>query len=354
MTNDLTCLPALAALLLPLSGCVLSASADGSVEAEIEIGTLHATSAASDEASRELPPIESLHLLGYAVSGGFHGDGAIRLGVLALDGAGEAILDSNVYLDAQVTCDVSFPMGGSIRIDAAHQPAPGKPFQMALDLDGSGSMAGSDPQGRRIPASQGLIGVVQESFPGSTFAAWEFNDEVVQLIDFTSDTSAVSTAVTRVGSDGSTRLHESVQQILDGFAAAPQSDAQPAILLLSDGMDTASDVDRDDVIAYAKQLGVPIYAVGLGGALDIPGLDFVGDLQVYAHDTGGMFTFIEHSGALEQAFENMALGISRDYQEVTLVLDGGLFLPLSTCEVDLLARAGEQERHASFEFVVPL
>lgn len=354
MIKDLTCLPALAALLLPVSGCIFSASADGTVEAEIEIGTLHAVSAESDDASRSLPPVESLHLLGYSVSNSFHDDGAIRLGLLALDANGEAILHNDLYLEAQVTCDVSFSMGGSIRVDATHEPNPGKPFQMAIDLDGSGSMDSSDPQDRRIPASQGLIRVVEDSFPGSTFAAWEFNDDVVQLIDFTADTTAVSSAVTRVGSEGSTRLHESVQQILDGFAAAPQPDAQPAILLLSDGMDTASDVGRDDVIAYANQLGVPIYAVGLGGALDIPGLDFLGDLQVYAHDTGGMFTYIDHAGSLEQAFENMALGISRGYQEVTLVLDGGFYLPFSTCEVDVLARAGEQERHASFEFVVPL
>ena len=352
MTKDLTCLPAVASLLLPLYGCSFAASAQGDVE--IEIGTLHVASAESDDASRGLPPIEELHLLGYAVSGGFHHDGAIRLGVLALDDAGRAILDGDIYLEAQVACDVSFPMGGSVRIDAAHQPTPGKPFQMAIDLDGSGSMAGSDPQDRRIPASQTLIGAIDDSFPGSTFAAWEFNDEVTQLIDFTDDTSAVSSAMSRVGSEGSTLLHESLQQILQGFDAASQADAQPAILLLSDGMDTASNVDRSEVIAYANQLGVPIYAVGLGGALDIPGLDFVGDLQVYAHDTGGMFTYIEHSGALEQTFENMALGISRGYQEVTLVMEGGFYLPFSTCQVDLLARAGEQERHASFEFVVPL
>jgi len=215
-------------------------------------------------------------------------------------------------------------------------------------------MDSSDPQGRRIPASQGLIDEIAESFPGSTFSAWEFNDDVNLLVDFTSDTGTVKSAVTSVGSYGSTRLHDSVQQILQGFAANPTADVQPAILLLSDGMDTASDADRSQVIAQAQALGVPIYAVGLGGALDIPGLNFVDDLQVYAHDTGGMFTYIDHAGALEQAFENMALGIAHGYQEITLVLDGGLYLPFSTCAVTLEARAGEQSGHASFEFVVPL
>jgi len=311
-------------------------------------------SAGSDEASKDLPPIGSLHLLGYAVSSDFHGDGAISLGMLALDANGQAILETDIYLEADVTCDVSFPMGGSIQIGTSHQPNQNQPFKMAIDLDGSGSMDSSDPQGRRIPASQGLIDEIAESFPGSTFSAWEFNDDVNLLVDFTSDTGTVKSAVTSVGSYGSTRLHDSVQQILQGFAANPTADVQPAILLLSDGMDTASDADRSQVIAQAQALGVPIYAVGLGGALDIPGLNFVDDLQVYAHDTGGMFTYIDHAGALEQAFENMALGIAHGYQEITLVLDGGLYLPFSTCAVTLEARAGEQSGHASFEFVVPL
>ncbi len=355
MTTRYSSLALLAATLLPLSACDLSMSGDteGNFEAELEIGRLNATSAASDEASRDLPPIGELHLLGYSVSSQFHSDGAISLGMLAMDTTGEAILDSDIYLEAEVTCDVSFPMGGSIHLGAAHQPDQNRPFQMAINLDGSGSMSSSDPQDRRIPASQMLIDVIDESFPGSTFAAWEFNDEVNLLVDFTSDTNAIKTAVTEVGADGSTRLHDSVQQILHGFATSQTPDAQPAILLLSDGMDTASNSDRSAVIAQAKQLGVPIYAVGLGGALDIPGLDFLDDLQVYAHDTGGMFAYIDHAGALEQAFETMALGISKGYQEITLVLDGGFYLPFSTCQVDLRARAGEQESHASFEFVVP-
>ncbi|MBW2459467.1 MAG: VWA domain-containing protein [Deltaproteobacteria bacterium] len=355
MTNRLTCLPFLAAALLPLTACDMSLVADseGNFEGTIEIGTLAVTSAASDEASKGLPPIGSLHLLGYSVSSDFHGDGAISLGMLALDINGEAILDADIYLEADVTCDVSFPMGGSIQIGTAHQPNQGQPFQMAIDLDGSGSMGGSDPQDRRIPASQGLIDEINESFPGSTFSAWEFNDDVNLLIDFTTDTNAVKSAVTGVGSDGSTRLHDSVQQILQGFAANPNPATQPAILLLSDGMDTASDADRGAVISQAQALGVPIYAVGLGGALDIPGLNFVDDLQVYAHDTGGMFTYIDHAGALEQAFENMALGIANGYQEITLVLAGGFYLPFSTCSVTLEARAGESQGYASFEFVVP-
>lgn len=356
MTKHLTSLSLLATTLLPLAACNFSLAGDseGNFSASVEIGKLSAASAESDAASQALPPIEELKLLGYQVSSDFHDNGAIALGVLALDANGEAILDSRLYLEAEVSCDVSFPMGGWIQVGASHPADQSRPFRMAVDLDGSGSMASSDPSAQRIPASHMLIDVIDQSFPGSTFAAWEFNDEVVPLVGFTSDTSTVKAALSTVGSDGSTRLHDSVKEILDALSTTPTPGAQPAILLLSDGLDTASDADRDDVIYQAQSLGVPIYAVGLGGALDIPGLDFLGDLQVYSYYTGGMFTYIDHAGALEQAFEAMALGMTHGYQEITLVLQGGLYLPFSTCQVDLAARAGGQESHASFEFVVPL
>jgi len=117
MTHRLSCLPFLAAALLPLTACNMQMYADseGHFEGSIEVGTLAVASAGSDEASKDLPPIGSLHLLGYAVSSDFHGDGAISLGMLALDANGQAILETDIYLEADVTCDVSFPMGGASR-----------------------------------------------------------------------------------------------------------------------------------------------------------------------------------------------------------------------------------------------
>ena len=139
------------------------------------------------------------------------------------------------------------------------------------------------------------------------------------------------------------------------MAASPDAAFQPALLVLSDGADNASDgVTADDVINKAKAAHIPIFGVGLGGALDVPGLSFVGDLQRYADETGGVFTYLKSADDLGARFEKLALGASKGRILADVHLTGGVFVPFSTITIKVEVHAGSKVATDSFDFIVPV
>jgi hypothetical protein len=80
----------------------------------------------------------------------------------------------------------------------------------------------------------------------------------------------------------------------------------------------------------------------------------VGDLQEYAHATGGLFVHVGAANRLERAFENLALGTAEGRILLDVRLTGGVYLPFSTCTVELDVHAGGQAATTSFDLVMPM
>jgi hypothetical protein len=341
------------AFVLGLATVGCEADVNGALD--VKLGQAHAASAANDEASKALPPVSSLAVLGYQVSKNFHSDGLVRITLLPVDDKGGAILDDKIFVEIDATCNVPFPMNASVKIGEIRKPIDKKPFKFGIALDGSGSMDSADKDKLRVKATQGFIDVIGKNFQGSMFRADQFDTKVTKFFDFTADMEAAKAGVAKVSANGGTALHKSTAELIDAMSQLPDDKYQPALLVLSDGMDNSSEgVTREQVIAKAKEKKIQLYAVGLGGGLDVPGLSFVGDLQAYAQETGGVFTFVKNASDLDPMFQKLANGATKGQVFTDISLKGGTFIPFSTITIKFSVHAGGKVMQDSIEFIVPV
>jgi Ca-activated chloride channel family protein len=135
------------------------------------------------------------------------------------------------------------------------------PMDVILLLDASSSMR------ERMPivhsAAKGFMKLLRSGDRGAVIA---FSDSVRVVQDLTSDSAAVESAINSTEARGATALHNAVYVALKEFgrtARAPGEVRRQSIAVLSDGEDTSSLVDFDDVVALARKTGVNIYTIGL-------------------------------------------------------------------------------------------
>lgn len=157
------------------------------------------------------------------------------------------------------------------------------PINVVLAFDGSGST-----EGRRIAdlveAGRALIGGLK---PIDRIALTTFNHAVAPRVPLTSDFSQVATALGRLEPSGQTA-------ILDGVHAAimtTQAEAgRSLVIVCTDGRDTISWLQADEVAEVAKRSNAVIYGVAAGGARQWA------DLRDLTELTGGHTIEIEKSG----------------------------------------------------------
>lgn len=93
----------------------------------------------------------------------------------------------------------------------------------------------------------------------------QFNDRPLVLQDFTADQAALASAVDKTSASGATALHNALYVALKDLGKHKKAGElrRRAIVLLSDGEDTASIVSDDQVLELAKKTEIAIYAVSL-------------------------------------------------------------------------------------------
>jgi VWFA-related protein len=135
---------------------------------------------------------------------------------------------------------------------------------VVLVVDVSGSMDGDPLTQARTAANEFVSGLS----PQDTVAVLTFSDSVSLVQDFTSDKGAVTLALDRLQAEGNTALYQAASEAAFKAAASPLP--RKVIILLSDGVDYGgkSAVSRDDSIAQARYIGVPVYTIGLGSDID--------------------------------------------------------------------------------------
>jgi len=135
---------------------------------------------------------------------------------------------------------------------------------VVLVVDVSGSMDGAPLTQARTAANEFVSGLS----PQDTVAVLTFSDSVSLVQDFTSDKEAVTLALDRLQAEGNTALYQAASEAAFKAAASPLP--RKVIILLSDGVDYGgkSAVSRDDSIAQARYIGVPVYTIGLGSDID--------------------------------------------------------------------------------------
>ena len=137
--------------------------------------------------------------------------------------------------------------------------------RLALLVDSSGSMVvGAKPDRTRMAANF----LIAKMRPADAATVFSFDSEVRRLTPYTGDSETLRSAGSSVVPFGSTCLFDAIV----GTARTVQEDAPRAraVVLLTDGIDTASLNTAEDAATAAARLDLPVYVLGVGSLAGQP------------------------------------------------------------------------------------
>lgn len=189
------------------------------------------------------------------------------------------------------------------------------PISLVLMIDTSASME------EKLPVAQGAaLRFVKTLRAQDQAEVVQFNDRAAPLQDFTSDHTALEVAIKRTEASGPTALHNALYIALKELGRQKKIGElrRLAIILLSDGEDTASLVTDEQVIDLAKKTEISIYAISLrpSRVLDREKLSFSQAthlLTVLARETGGQVHFPSSLSELDQVYDRIAEELRTQY-----------------------------------------
>ena len=146
------------------------------------------------------------------------------------------------------------------QVDVTHFSADRVPVSLGVVLDTSGSMAGEKIDHARA-AIERFLGQLMS--PDDEVFVYGFSSDVDLLQDWTTNHSVVSAALRRVRPMGGTSMYDAVVEALP--VAQRGRNRKKAIVLISDGNDTNSTANIQDVRQIVRRTEVLVYAVGIDG-----------------------------------------------------------------------------------------
>ncbi len=216
--------------------------------------------------------------------------------------------------DVTLLCD-----GEPVAIDFVER-SDDAPVSFTILLDGSGSMG---LVGKIDGARMAIRALLANRQPHDDYALYVFAEgEVREVVPFTEDPSRVVAAVDRVKPWGKTAFY-------DALAAMPErsllgKNGARAIILLTDGLDNASTLTRDELTKLLEGIEVPVYPLGLrspglpatpvsgAGSEKLVNIDV---LDHVARISGGRLSVVDDPSELPAA----VLGIEKDLRAQYLI-----------------------------------
>ena len=181
--------------------------------------------------------------------------------------------------------------------------AENRPITLAILLDTSGSMR---EQIKEVHQAAGSF--VDTLRPEDKALVIDFNENVVLIQDLTSDHAALKEAITSTEPIGPTAIYDALHAT---YRKLRPVEGRKAMVLLSDGDDTASETKLERIIDQSKRNNVLIYGIGLGAGFgDGPRKNV---LRQFAESTGGRAFFIGKATELETAYQQIAEELRRQY-----------------------------------------
>jgi Ca-activated chloride channel family protein len=189
------------------------------------------------------------------------------------------------------------------------------PISLVLMLDTSASMDDKMPQ-----AQAAAMRFVKTLRPQDVAQVVQFNDRATVLQDFTSDPSALDVAIKKTQAQGPTALHNALYVALKDLDKQKKGGElrRRAVVLLSDGEDTASLVSDEQVTELARKTEICIYAISLRSnrSQDRERLSFSQAahlLTVLSRDTGGQVFFPASISELDSVYDRIAEELRTQY-----------------------------------------
>jgi Ca-activated chloride channel family protein len=182
------------------------------------------------------------------------------------------------------------------------------PISMVLMIDCSASM-----EEKLRTAQTAAARFVKTLRPQDVAQVVQFNDRSTTLQPFTNDQAALDAAIRRTQVSGPTALHNALYIALKDLMRDKKAGElrRRAIVLLSDGEDTASLVSDDQVLELARKSEINIYAISLRSDLRadrerqaFSQAEYL--LTSLARETGGRAYFPNSLSELDSVYDRIA------------------------------------------------
>jgi Ca-activated chloride channel family protein len=178
-----------------------------------------------------------------------------------------------------------------------------RPITLAILLDTSGSMR---DQIKEVHQAAGSF--VDTLRPEDRALVIDFNETVFLIQELTADHAALKEAITSTEPIGPTAIYDAMHAT---YRKLKGVEGRKAMVLLSDGEDTASDADLQRVLDQAKRNNVLIYAIGMGAGFGDGPRKSV--LRQFSETTGGRAFFVGKATELGAAYQQIAEELRRQY-----------------------------------------
>ena len=137
--------------------------------------------------------------------------------------------------------------------------------RLLILVDASGSMEG---QKKEAGVRDAVDQILASLDPEDQVALAGFDHKYWGVVAFTKDREAIRAGLTDLTPFGSTALHDALDRAAHDIAS--HGEGRRAVIVLTDGVDTASSAAPDEVISRSRALDVPIYTMSLVSPLDDP------------------------------------------------------------------------------------
>jgi Ca-activated chloride channel family protein len=205
------------------------------------------------------------------------------------------------------------------------------PARILILADASGSMnLALQSTSARMATTQILASLASED----EVALAGFDSRYWGIVRFTRDRAAILTGLKDVEPFGSTALHDALDHAAHDLAS--HGEGRRAVVVITDGIDTSSQANPEDVIQRSRALDVPIYAITVLSPLDDPSSSlFTGRerpatavaglllLHRYAQESGGAAFVASDFRGLKGAADQIAEELKHQYRIGYEPLEGG-------------------------------
>ena len=222
---------------------------------------------------------------------------AIELPVTVLDSSGNPVHD----LTREQFTIFEDKMEQTISHFSLHRDLP---VRMGMVIDTSGSMEETLPTVQRV-----VMGFLRDLLRPRDRAFIEtFSDRPDLLTGFTADFSTIENALLALYPDRATALYDAIIMGLFQFSGIT---GRRAMVVLTDGEDTASENGFDEALGYAQRMGVTIYTIGVS----IPATKVTTRWQInkLASATGGRSFFVSEKSGLDKIYAEINRELRTQY-----------------------------------------
>jgi VWFA-related protein len=185
------------------------------------------------------------------------------------------------------------------------------PVTAVLVIDKSGSMNHAN---KMKAAREAAVAFVQLMRPGDATGVIAFNTQVTTVQPLTEDKESLIEAIKGIEAVDDTAMYDALHE---ASAMLEPVSGRKAIIVVTDGMNTAGQRTREETLTLVGEQGISIYTIGRGdpsqGTETYAGIDEP-TLNAIAEESGGIYTFAPNPEDLRSLYELLSLRIQNEYK----------------------------------------